>query len=178
MSGKQQALAERALHLWRDGPRTEFKVAEITLPVTGDNTELEAAARARAGAIEAQVTYAYCLDTPASSAWWREWGGFDLELEIPYAAVLARADVQSLLRAFDPADNPYRSATLDEFRDVLFVEYRDRLGAADLRRGFRAWLEALPAPARRCFERDVASWIGGTAGASRRKKPRQRRPVG
>ncbi len=178
MSGKPRALAERALRLWRDGDRTEFKVAEITLSVTGDNPALEAAARSRARAIEAQVTYAYCLGAPASSAWWREWGGYDLELEIPYAAVLARADVERLLRAFDPADNPYRSATLDEFRDVLFVEYRDRLGAADLRRGFRAWLDGLPVPARRCFERDVASWLGGTAGASQQKKPRQRRPVG
>ncbi len=150
---------ERALRAWREDGESRFKVAEIELPVIGDNRALEAAARARARGIEAEINYAYCLGTPSSTAWWQEWGGFDLELEIAYAAVLARKDVAGLLDAFDSANNPYQCETLDDYRDVLFVEYRDRLSPADLRRGLRAWLDQLPEPARHCFESDLAHWL-------------------
>ncbi len=173
-AGSRDPMA-RALRAWREHGESRFKVAEIELPITGDNRALEAATRARARRIEAEIAYAYCLGAPKSTAWWQVWGGFDLELEIAYAAVLARIDVGGLLDAFDPADNPYQCETIEDYRDVLFVAYRDRLSPADLRRGLAAWLDQLPEPARRCFERDLRHWLdGGTAA----KRPARPKPAG
>lgn len=169
MSGGSREPVKSALRAWREDGESCFKVAEIELAVTGDNRALEAAARLRARGIEAEISYAYCLGTPVSSAWWQIWGGFDLELEIAYAAVLARQDVGGLLEAFDPADNAFQCDTLDEYRDVLFIEYRNRLSPADLRRGLQAWLDQLPESARRCFEGDLRRW--------RDDRPRPKRPA-
>ncbi len=154
-----QDVPRQALKVWREDGQTLFKVAEIALPVTGDNTALEAAARKRARNIEAQITYAYCLDEPASSAWWQDWGGYDLEPEIAYASVLARKDVAERLQAFDPADKKHGCANIDEYRDLLFVEYANKLSTADVERGFKAWVAEMPADARDCFRKDLAIWL-------------------
>ena len=175
MSGASRAPAENALRAWREDGESRFKVAEIELPITDDNRALEVAVRARARRIEAEISYAYCLGAPVSSAWWQVWGGFDLELEIAYAAVLARTDVGGLLDAFDPADNAYQCDTLDDYRDVLFIEYRNRLSPADLRRGLRAWLDQLSEPARRCFTGDLRRWRDDRAAA---KQPARPKPPG
>ena len=97
MSGGSREPVKSALRAWREDGESRFKVAEIELAVTEDNRALEAAVRLRARGIEAEINYAYCLGTPVSSAWWQIWGGFDLELEIAYAAVLARQDVGGLI---------------------------------------------------------------------------------
>ena len=102
MSGGSREPIERALRAWREDGESRFKVAEIELPITGDNRALEAAARARARGIEAEIAYAYCLGSPVSTAWWQVWGGFDLELEFAYAAVVARPDVGSLRSGRQP----------------------------------------------------------------------------
>jgi hypothetical protein len=180
MSGGSRDPMAGALRAWREDGESRFKVAEIELPITGDNRALEAAARARARRIEAEIAYAYCLGSPNSTAWWQVWGGFDLELEIAYAAVVARTDVGGLLDAFDPADNPYQCETIDDYRDVLFVEYRDRLSPADLRRGLAAWHDQLPDPARRCFERDLRHWLDdrGLDDKPAAKRPARPKPAG
>lgn len=148
-----------ALHVWREDGATLFKLAEIEIPVTDDNRKLEAAARRRARGIEAEVAYAYCLASPVSTAWWEVWGGFDLEPEIVYAAVMARQDVRTLLDAFNPNDNPYGDRNLDEYRDRLAAEYGDRLTVADVKRGYAAWLGGLPAEARQYLIRDLRNWL-------------------
>lgn len=162
-----QDVPRQALKVWREDGETLFKVAEITLPITDDNTALEAAARKRARGIEAQITYAYCLDEPVNSAWWQDWGGYDLESEIAYASVLARKDVKERLKAFDPKDKKHGGASIDEYRDMLFVEYAGKLSTGDIERGFRAWVGDMPADARACFKKDLAAWL---------KEPGPRRP--
>ena len=159
------------LRTWPEDGIVLFKVAEITLPPTTDNRALERSARDRAARVGAQVTYAYCLDPAGCTAWWREWGGFDLELEISYAAVMARTDVQGRLRAFDPATDKTGSATAEEFADVAFVEFRDRLSEKDLQRGFAAWHAALAPDAKALLERDLKAWLNPSKPAATRTPP-------
>ena len=160
-----------ALRTWAEDGIVLFKVAEISLPPTSDNRALEQSARDRAARISAQVTYAYCLEPAGCTAWWQEWGGFDLELEISYAAVMARTDVRGRLRAFDPATDKTGSATAEEFADMAFVEFRDRLSEKDLERGFDAWQAALAPDAKALFDRDLKAWLNPPKPAATRKPP-------
>jgi hypothetical protein len=162
---------QEGFRTWTEDGVVLFKVAEILLPPTTDNRALERSARQRAQPISAQVSYAYCLDPAGCTTWWQEWGGFDLELEIAYVAVMERTDVKGRLRAFDPATDKTGSATAEEFADVLFVEFRDRLTEKDLQRGFESWHAELVPEAKGLFERDLKAWLNPSKLAANRQRP-------
>ncbi len=84
---------------------------------------------------------------------------------------MARTDVRGRLRAFDPATDKTGSATAEEFADVAFVEFRDRLSEIDLERGFEAWQAALAPDAKALFDRDLKAWLNPPKPAATRKPP-------
>jgi len=171
--------SQAGLRTWTEDGIALIKVAEIDLPATTDNRALEQSARQRARPIEAQVSYAYCLEPAGCSAWWQEWGGFDLDLEIAYAAVMARTDVKGRLRAFDPATDKTGSANAAEFADVLFVEFRERLTEKDLQRGFEVWQANLEPEAKTLLERDLKAWLNPAKSKAERRRPtRTLKPTG
>ncbi|WP_416899657.1 MAG: hypothetical protein ACMVY4_08110 [Minwuia sp.] len=150
-----------ALTIWTAKGVTQFKLGVIRLDETGSNAALELAARARARPIEAEVVYAYLLERPKSSAWWREWGGYDLEQELLYEAVMARPAVKALLASFDPKDNEWGVTDRDDYADLLVHAHHAEIDADDIRRGFRNWLSKLAPDARRLFANDLRKWMDG-----------------
>lgn len=143
---------------WNEGDMGYFKVGRIYLNVTTDAADLERAARDCAQDIQAEVMYAWDLGQPKSNAWWLGWGGYDLEEEIPYHAVLSRKDVAEKCAAFDPKNNDFDCKSLDEFREMMVNAYDEELTADDLSRGFAQWANGLPKDAQKTLLADLRSW--------------------
>ncbi len=143
---------------WNEGDVGYFKVAPIRLSVTTNAVDLEAAAREAAKEIEAEVSYAWDLGKSKSDAWWLEWGGFMLEEEIPYYAAISLPEAEEKLKNFDPKNNEFECDSIDEFRELLFNAFDEDLMAADLKRGYRFWLESLDKTALKVLEADLKSW--------------------
>ncbi|MZR29297.1 hypothetical protein [Sneathiella litorea] len=139
-----------------------FKVARILLDEADDAKKLEAEAKRAARNIEAEVMYAWDLGEPKSDAWWLGWGGYDLEEDIPFFAVMAKAEVQEKIRAFDPKDNEFECETVDEFKEILFGAYDEQLSAAELIRGFEDWFNSLDEAAQKTLLKDLNSWLRNT----------------
>ncbi|GJL88757.1 MAG: hypothetical protein DHS20C03_24660 [Minwuia thermotolerans] len=148
-----------ALKVWVERGLTQFKVAEVGLTETRDNARLEQEARARARGVQGQIVYNYLLNRKGSTAWWQEWGGFDLESEILTEAVLSIPSVKARIAAFDPKDNEWGLDTVEDYRDVLLQAHHGDVEEDDLRRGLRRWLGHLSPDARRLFARDIKSWL-------------------
>lgn len=149
-----------ALTVWKEKGLIQFKVGRITLDERRDNAALERAVRARARPVEGQLVYAYLLDRRDSTAWWREWGGYDLEGEILTEAVLAIPAVRAKLDGFDPKDNEWGVDNAEDYRDILVHAHHGEVGEEEIRKGFRRWLATLPPDARRLFARDLKAWMG------------------
>lgn len=156
--GDDLIVPKDALTVWREDGLTQFKFAVIEVDETRSNQKLEALARARAEPVEAALTYAYLLDRPQSAIWWREWAGYELEDELLAAAVLARPAVRAKLDAFDPKDNEWGIEDVDDYRDVLVHAHHEEIDEADIRNGFRRWLQTLPPDARRLLAKDLKAW--------------------
>jgi|TARA_R110002072_G_scaffold71783_12_gene172187 hypothetical protein len=135
-----------------------FKVAQIFLRETENAKKLEAAAKSAARDIEAEVFYAWNLGNPRSDAWWLGWGGYDLEEDIPFYAAMSRPEVQDKINAFDPQDNEFECATLEEYKELLFNAYDEELTAAELVQGFRDWVCSLDKPAQQILLKDLTGW--------------------
>lgn len=135
-----------------------FKVAQVFFSETKDAKNLEVFAKRAARDIAAEVFYAWNLDKPKSDAWWLGWGGYDLEEDIPFFAAMARPEVAEKLAAFDPRDNEFECATLEEYKEMLFNAYDEELTAADLRRGFHDWVRSLNKTAQETLLKDLQSW--------------------
>lgn len=148
-----------ALKVWVERGLTQFKVAEIALAETRDNARLEQEARARAKGIQGQIVYNYLLSGKGSSAWWQEWGGYDLDSEILTQAVLSIPAIKARIDSFDPKDNEWGLDTVEDYRDVLLQAHHGDVSEDDLRRGLRRWLGQLSPEARRLFARDIKSWL-------------------
>jgi hypothetical protein len=156
--GDDLIVPKDALTVWRDDGLTQFKFAVIEVDETRSNQKLEAVARARAVPVEAALTYAYLLDRPQSTIWWREWAGYELEDELLAAAVLARPAIRAKLEAFDPKDNEWGIEDIEDYRDVLVHAHHEEIDEADIRNGFRRWLQTLPPDARRLLAKDLKAW--------------------
>ncbi|PJK28750.1 hypothetical protein [Minwuia thermotolerans] len=156
--GDDLIVPKDALTVWRDDGLTQFKFAVIEVDETRSNQKLEAVARARAEPVEAALTYAYLLDRPQSTIWWREWAGYELEDELLAAAVLARPAIRAKLDAFDPKDNEWGIEDIEDYRDVLVHAHHEEIDEADIRNGFRRWLQTLPPDARRLLAKDLKAW--------------------
>lgn len=158
--GRDDALTipKDALTIWTADGMTQFKFAVIEVDETRSNQKLEAVARERAAPVEAALTYAYLLDRPKSTVWWRDWAGYDLEDELLGAAVLARPAVRAKLESFDPKDNEWGIDNIDDYRDVLVHAHHEEIDADDIRNGFRRWLQSLPPDARRLLAKDLKAW--------------------
>ena len=143
---------------WNEGEVGYFKVAPVKLSVTTNAVDLEQAARETAKEIDAEVSYAWDLGEKQSEAWWLEWGGYNLEEEIPFFAAISLPEAQEKIREFDPKDNDFECDTLDEFKFLLFNAFDEDLKADDLKRGFRLWLENLDKPAIKALKKDLESW--------------------
>lgn len=143
---------------WNADGTGYFKVGRIFLNVTDNAENLEQAARNCASDIEAEVMYAWDLEATKSEAWWLGWGGYDLEEEIPYHAVLGLKEVVEKCAAFDPKNNDFGCDSLDEFHEMMVNAYDEKLTAEDLKRGFVNWAESLPAEAQKTFLKDLRSW--------------------
>ncbi|WP_417514282.1 hypothetical protein [Minwuia sp.] len=153
------AVPASALTIWKEKDLTQFKLGVIELDETGSNSALEKAARARASDVDAAIVYAYLLDTPVSTAWWREWAGYDLEEDLLRAAVLARPAVRARLNSFDPKDNEWGVDNREDFADLLIHAHHAEIDEDDIRKGFRSWLASLPPDARRLFAADLKKWM-------------------
>ncbi|SLN32471.1 hypothetical protein [Oceanibacterium hippocampi] len=149
---------DRAIRTWEQDGIAYFKVAEVSLPVTSSAAALERAARAAGRDVEAEAYYAWDLGAESSTAWWFGWGGFDLEEEIVAHAVRGLKPVREKLAAFDPKDNDVGCDSVEEYLDLLVAAHDTELSAADLKRGFRDWVNALSPEIRHILERDLASW--------------------
>lgn len=156
--GDELTIPKDALTVWTEDGLTQFKFAVIEVDETGSNRKLEEKARERAAPVEAALTYAYLLDRPKSTVWWREWAGYELEDELLTAAVLARPAVKAKLDAFDPKDNEWGIEDLDDYRDVLVHAHHEEIDETDIRNGFRRWLQSLPPDARRLLAKDLRAW--------------------
>lgn len=143
---------------WNADGMGYFKVGKISLNVTTNADDLEQAARACAGEIEAQAMYAWDLGSSKSDAWWLGWGGYDMEEEIPYYAVISRKDIEEKCAAFDPKNNDFDCKNLEEFREMMVNAHDEELTADDLKRGFVRWAESLPEDAQKTLLSDLRSW--------------------
>ena len=143
---------------WSEGNIGYFKVGRIFLNITTNAADLEKGAKSCAADIQAEVMYAWDLQQPKSDAWWLGWGGYDLEEEIPYHAVLSRKDVEEKCTNFDPDNNDFDCKSLDEFREMMVNAYDEELNAEDLTRGFVEWTNSLPEDAQKTFLADLRSW--------------------
>lgn len=149
---------DRFFSSWNEGETGYFKVGSIELSVTGNAADLERAAKETAKEIEAEVSYAWDLGNPKSSAWWLEWGGFSLEEEIPYHAAISLPEVVEKVAAFDPADNDFECASIEEFKEMMFAAHDEELTAEDLKRGFHLWLDSLEKDTLSILQKDLESW--------------------
>lgn len=152
-----------AIKVWEDRGLVQFKVAEVPLEETGDNARLEQEARDRARSIQGQIVYNYLLNRKGSTAWWQEWGGFDLESEILREAVLTIPAIKARIDAFDRKDNEWGLDTVDDYRDILLQAHHTEVSEDDIRRGLMRWLSRLSPDARRLFARDIKVWLKGPA---------------
>ena len=152
-----------ALNIWVDRGLTQFKVAEVELTETRDNARVEQEARTRARSVQGQVVYNYLLNRKGSSAWWQEWGGYDLDSSILTEAVLSIPAIKARIDAFDPKDNEWGLDNVQDYRDILLQAHHGEVSEDDLRRGLRRWLGNLSPDARRLFARDIKSWLKGPA---------------
>ncbi|MEX0583327.1 MAG: hypothetical protein WD185_06625, partial [Sneathiella sp.] len=98
------------------------------------------------------------LGMPKSDAWWLGWGGYDLEEDIPFFATMSKAEVQRKIEAFNPGDNEFECASIDEYKELLFDAYDEDLTAAELVRGFECWARSLDAKAQKTLLKDLQSW--------------------
>ncbi|WP_373084543.1 hypothetical protein [Sneathiella sp.] len=149
---------EKFITAWDDGGVGYFKIGRIWLTETGSAKNLEAAAKKAARDISAEVMYAWELGKDRSDAWWLGWGGYDLEEEIPFAAAMAKEEVQNKINTFNPDDNEFECASIEEYKEMLFNAYDEDLTAADLKRGFSDWLQELSPDAQRTLLSDLVSW--------------------
>lgn len=149
---------EKFISTWNDGGTGYFKLGQISLPVTSSSQDLEVAAKKCAEDIEAEVMYAWDLGNTESDAWWLGWGGYDLEEEIPFHAAMSKPEAIEKLKAFDPKDNEFECATLEEYKEILFSAYDEDLTAKDLQRGFLDWITSLKKEARLTLKDDLTSW--------------------
>ncbi len=143
---------------WDEGSTGYFKVAPVKLSVTTNATDLEQQARETARDIEAEVSYAWDLGDNESESWWLEWGGYDLEEEIPFLAAISLPEAEERLKTFDPDDNEFECETEDEYKLLLFNAFDEDLKAKDLERGFRLWLESLDQSVLQILKKDLESW--------------------
>jgi len=143
---------------WDADGTAYFKVGRIFLEETQDAKKLEAAAKKAARGIEAEVMYAWNLGSPKSDAWWLGWGGYDLEEDIPFFATMAKAEVQEKIKSFDPKDNDFECASLEEYKEMLFNAYDEDLTAAELMGGFEDWVQSLDPAAQKTLLKDLQSW--------------------
>jgi hypothetical protein len=150
-----------ALSVWQEKDLWQFKLGEVVIDENRGNAALEAAARQRAETVEAAVVYAYLLDKERSTAWWREWAGYDLEQDLLQAAVLARPAVRSLLNSFNPKDNEWGVDNREDYADLLVHAHHTDIDEQDIRQGFRNWLTTLSPDARRLFASDLGRWMRG-----------------
>lgn len=150
-----------ALSVWQEKDLWQFKLGEVVIDENSGNAALEKAARQRAEQVEAAVVYAYLLHKDRSTAWWREWAGFDLEQELLQAAVLARPAVRALLDSFDPKDNEWGVDNKEDYTDLLVHAHHTEIDEQDIRKGFRNWLAGLSPDARRLFASDLGRWMRG-----------------
>lgn len=146
------------LTVWQDRDLVQFKVAEIEVQEWRSNQKVEAAARAHAADIKAEVSYAYSMARPVSTSWWQIWGGYNLDEEILRAAVCSRQDVAEQVRKFDPKDNDYGVETVEDFQDIMVHVHHESLEEEDFRRGFNTWFRSIPPAARMMFAQDFDSW--------------------
>lgn len=146
------------LTIWRDRDLMQFKVAEIEVQEWRSNQKVEAAARAHAAEIKAEISYAYSMARPVSTSWWQIWGGYNLDEEILRAAVCSRPDVAEQVRKFDPKDNDYGVETVEDFQDIMVHVHHESLVEEDFRRGFNTWFRSIPPAARMMFAQDFDSW--------------------
>ncbi|MEH6525855.1 MAG: hypothetical protein V7723_07250 [Sneathiella sp.] len=156
---------EQFISTWNDGGTGYFKLGRISLSETSSSYALEAAAKKCAKDIEAEVLYAWDLGKSESDAWWLGWGGYDLEEEIPFHAALSKPEAIEKIKAFDPKDNEFECASLDEYKDILFSAYDEDLTAKDLHRGFLDWVGTLKKEARLTLQEDLTSWTKNAAKA-------------
>jgi len=159
--GQDTRIPAEALSIWQEKDLWQFKLAETVIAENRTNAALEKATRRRAEPVEAALVYAYLLDPKRSTAWWREWGGYDLEQDLLRAAVLARPSVKKLLDSFDPKDNEWRVDNREDYADLLVHAHHTEIDAQDIRKGFRNWLAHLPPDARRLFASDLGKWMRG-----------------
>lgn len=150
-----------ALSVWKEKGLTHFKLGEVVIDENRSNAALEKAARQRAEPVEAALVYAYLLDKDRSTAWWRDWAGYDLEQELLQAAVLARPAVKARLAAFNPKDNEWGVDNAEDYADLLVHDCHNEIDEQDIRNGFRSWLAGLPPDARRLFASDLGKWMRG-----------------
>lgn len=143
---------------WDDGETGYFKVARIAISETESAAKLEQAAKHIARDIQAEVMYAWDLGETKSDAWWLGWGGFDLEEEIPFHAAMSLPEVAEKLAAFDPKDNEFECASLEEYQELLFNAHDEDLSAQDLKTGFLSWVDGLNEEARKTLQQDLESW--------------------
>jgi hypothetical protein len=156
---------EQFITTWNDSGTGYFKLGRIVLAETSSHQALEAAAKKCAKDIEGEVMYAWDLGKSESDAWWLGWGGFDLEEEIPFHAALSKPEALEKLKAFDPKDNEFECASLDEYKDILFSAYDEDLTAKDLSRGFLSWVASLEKEARLTLKDDLTSWTANAGNA-------------
>jgi hypothetical protein len=149
---------EKYFTAWDENNIGYFKIAPIKLSVTSNAADLEASAKETAKEIEAEVSYAWDLGESDSEAWWLEWGGYQLEEEIPYYAAITMPEAEEKLKNFDPKDNEFECDSIDEFKELLFNAYDEDLKAVDLKRGFKIWLKTLEPNALEMLARDLKSW--------------------
>lgn len=149
---------EQYFTAWNEGDVGYFKVGPITLSETSNAKNLELAAKDTAKEIQAEVSYAWDLGKKNSQAWWLEWGGFNLEEEIPYYAAISLPEAEEKIKDFDPKNNEFECDSVEEFQELLFNAYDEDLKADDLKRGFRLWLQSLDKEALTALETDLTSW--------------------
>jgi len=149
---------EKYFIAWDENDIGYFKIAPIKLSITSNAADLEAAAKETAKEIEAEVSYAWDLGESNSEAWWLEWGGYQLEEEIPYYAAITMPEAEEKLKNFDPKDNEFECDSIEEFKELLFNAYDEDLKAVDLKRGFKIWLKSLEPSALEMLAKDLKSW--------------------